>query len=276
MVSATSFDPGAFSAFEHAGWQRVANQYNNSFASLTAQAAEALLETNDVREGMEFLDIATGPGDVAANAAQKGAHAVGVDFSEAMLAGARQRHPHIEFREGNAEALPFDDNFFDAITINFGLLHFGRPELALREARRVLRPGTKISFTVWTPPEEAVGFGIILQAVADHGTWQNSVPAAPYAFHFSDKQECPRTLLALGFVAPTVTHLPLDWELPSSDAFFRAMDEGTVRTGSLLRAQSRESLAAIRRAVELAVRVYEKDGKIVLPMPAVLVSALKP
>ncbi len=275
MVDPTVFDPNTFSAFEHTGWQRVAHHYNTSFADLTMQAVEPLLRTADVQASMNVLDVATGRGDVAAAAAQKGARVVGVDFSSSMLAEARRRYPSIEFREGNAEALLFDDNSFDALIINFGILHFGKPEQALHEALRVLRSGAKLSFTVWAPPEQALGFGIILQAIADYGNWEVSLPIGPHTFHFSDAQECSRTLLEIGFADTQITHLPLVWDLPSPDFLFSAMHEGTVRTGSLLQAQGQESLTAIRRATELAGREYEKNGKLALPMAAILVSASK-
>ena len=106
---------------------------------------------------------------MAAAAAQRGASVVAVDFSEAMLAEARRHHPAIDFRTGDAEALPFPEASFDAVVMSFGLLHLARPDQALAEAHRVLRPGGRLAFTVWDRPEEAVAFGIVLGAVQRHG-----------------------------------------------------------------------------------------------------------
>src|SRR5262249_56363460 len=107
------------------------------------------------------LDVATGPGYVAAAAVRRGASVVAVDFSEAMLAEARRHHPAIDFRSGDAEALPFPDASFDAVVMSFGLLHLARPDQALAEAHRVLRPRGRLAFTVWDRPEQAAPFGLV-------------------------------------------------------------------------------------------------------------------
>ena len=97
--------------------------------------------------------MASGPGYVAAAAASVGASAVGVDFSSEMVRLAASRYPGIVFQEGDAEALAFPDESFDAVTLNFGVLHLARPDAALAEARRVLVPGGRCALTVWAKPE---------------------------------------------------------------------------------------------------------------------------
>jgi predicted methyltransferase len=79
-MASPSMNPSAFRAFEHAGWESIPTRYHNAFGDLTTQAIEPLLEGVDVRRGVRVLDVATGPGYVAAAAAQRGASVVGVDF----------------------------------------------------------------------------------------------------------------------------------------------------------------------------------------------------
>lgn len=271
-----SSERSSFRLFEHENWERAVQPYHHYFGNLTNQAIKPLLEAVRVRKNMRLLDVATGPGYGAATAAQAQAQATGVDFSAAMVAEARRLYPTVEFREGDAEALPFPQRSFDAVVCNFGLLHFSRPEQALSEAFRVLDSGGWIGFTVWAKPEVAVGFGMILNAIQTHGNLDISLPPGPPFFHFSDPQECSEALQKAGFASPSVAHVPLLWNLPSPDALFEAFFEGTVRSGALLREQSSEILPIIRTALREAAKEYEKDGLIAIPMSAILASAIKP
>jgi ubiquinone/menaquinone biosynthesis C-methylase UbiE len=107
-------DADAFNAFEAAGWETHAAGYEAFFGPITTQLVEPLLDAADVRAGARVLDVASGPGYVVAKAAERGASVVGVDIAEAMVSLARQLHPELEFRHGDAEALPFPDDAFDA------------------------------------------------------------------------------------------------------------------------------------------------------------------
>ncbi len=276
MTTSPSAGTKAFREFERAGWESVVAEYDTSFGNLTTQAVEPLLNAVGAGNSVRLLDLATGPGYVAAAAAKRGAVAVGVDFSAPMVAEARRRHPEIEFQEGDAEALSFPDGCFDAVVMNFGMLHLGQPDHALTEAHRVLRAGGRIGFTVWAKPEETVGFDITLRAVQMYGNTSIPLPLGPPFFRFGDPGECVRSLLKVGFVHPEVMKVPQTWRLPSASALFKTMHGATVRTAGLLRGQTDQALSAIRRAMRKEARLYEKDGVIELPMPAVLASALKP
>jgi SAM-dependent methyltransferase len=200
---------------------------------------------------------------------------VGIDFSATMVERARQLHPDVEFRVGDAEELPFADASFDAVVMNFGLLHLARPERAIAEARRVLRTGGRFAFTVWCGPEEAIGFGIILRAIEAHGSVDVGLPSGPPFFRFSDPRESIDTLAAAGFGAPHARQIPLLWRLPSPASLFERIWWGTVRTAGLLRAQPPAALAAIADQVAAEARSYRRGAVIELPMPALLASAVK-
>src|SRR5262245_37170064 len=206
-------DPDAFRQFEHSGWQNIPQQYHQAFGELTAQSIEALLDATGVKKGTKVIDIASGPGYVAAAAARRGATVIGVDFSAAMIEEAKRRYRDIEFREGDAEQLPFGNNLFDAVVMNFGVLHLGRPDQALAEACRVLRTDGRFAFTAWAKPEEAVGFGIVLRALAKCGDVNVSLPEGPPFFRFSEPEECIRSCIVAGFGAARVVNVHRLWSL---------------------------------------------------------------
>jgi SAM-dependent methyltransferase len=266
----------AFRDFEHAGWESVVVEYDNSFGSLTTQAIEPLLDSVGAGPGVRLLDVATGPGYVAKAAAKRGAIVTGVDFSAPMITDAKRKHPAIEFREGDAEALPFPEASFDAVVMNFGMLHLARPDRAMSEACRVLRAGGRFGFTVWAKPVETAGFGITLGAIPAHGDMNVALPEGPPFFRFSEWDECVRSLLQAGFVDSQVKKIPQTWRLSSPDSLFEAMQTATVRTAGLLSRQTPQALERIRGMMANASRLYEKNGVFELPMPAILASAVKP
>ncbi|MFR9675379.1 demethylmenaquinone methyltransferase [Streptomyces sp. TR06-5] len=108
------------------------------------------------RPGERVLDLAAGTGTSSLPFAQAGAYTVPCDFSTGMLAEGRRRQPWMPFTAGDATRLPFRDGSFDAVTISFGLRNVHDTDAALREMRRVTRPGGRVvicefSHPTWAP-----------------------------------------------------------------------------------------------------------------------------
>lgn len=264
-----------FRTFEHEGWEVVARPYRDAFGALTAQTVAAMLEAAEVEPGTRVLDVACGPGDLAAEASERGADVIGVDFAEAMVEQAKQVHPGIEFRLGDAEKLPFEPQRFDAVTINFGMLHFAAPLRAIAEAHRVLVPGGRLVFTAWSPPERSEGLAIVMGAIEKHGRMDVPLPEGPPFFRFADRLEVERALIDAGFRGVNMRELPLVWKLAAPEAPYDAFWEGGVRTRGLLMAQTPEARAAIRAAIAAAVREKAGEKPIELGMPAVMTAAVR-
>ncbi len=147
----------SFRDFEHERWQEAVETYAGFWAGLTRQTVRPLLDALEISPETRLLDVSCGTGHVAAAAASMGASVVGIDFSSVMLSRARGLHPTLDFRLGDAEELEFPDESFDAVAVNFGMLHFQHPERALAQAHRVLRPGGRAAYTVWAPPDQSPG-----------------------------------------------------------------------------------------------------------------------
>ncbi len=117
--------------------------------------AEQLCETADLQAGWRVLDVATGSGNAALAAARRGCEAVGIDYVPALLQRGRLRaeaeHLDVDFREGDAEQLPFSAASFDAVTSIYGVMFAPNHERAAAELLRVCRPGGRIALACWTP-----------------------------------------------------------------------------------------------------------------------------
>lgn len=138
----------------------VAKRYDVTNAILSGGNA-ALWRTATVKAiapaaGEHVLDVACGTGTSTAAIAKRGARVVGIDFSEGMIAEAKRRHPALEFVAGDAQALPFGDEEFDAVTVSFGLRNVADPHAALDEMYRVLKPGGRVVITEFSTPPVAI------------------------------------------------------------------------------------------------------------------------
>jgi len=138
-------------------------------ASRIHGSAERLVESADLQAGWRVIDVATGTGNAALAAARCGCEVVGIDYVPALLAQGRARAQaeglDVEFREGDAEALPFADGAFDAALSIYGVMFAPDQERAARELVRVVRPGGRIAVASWTPD----GFvGAMLRVVSKH------------------------------------------------------------------------------------------------------------
>ena len=109
----------------------------------------------EVTPGLEVLDVATGTGNLAIRAAAAGAQVVGLDLTPELFATARRRAERhgvvVDWVEGDAEDLPFEDDSFDSVLSAFGVQFAPRHEVVAQELARVCRPGGRIGLVNWTP-----------------------------------------------------------------------------------------------------------------------------
>jgi SAM-dependent methyltransferase len=128
-----------------------------AYDEISRQIASALahcVRRLDPRPGEMILDVATGTGWTSRLAAERGAIVTGVDIAAELLAAARIKAPRdasLDYKVGDAEALPFGDGGFDGVTSTFGVMFASRPEAAAAELARVCRKGGRIALTTWKP-----------------------------------------------------------------------------------------------------------------------------
>jgi SAM-dependent methyltransferase len=194
-------------------WGRGGRDYDNvSFAvsDALAHAAQRL----DARAGERILDVATGTGWSARNAARTGAAVTAVDISAELLAEARELSSHlrppIEFRRADAERLPFEDAAFDGVISTFGVMFaFGQAQAAA-ELARVCRPGGRLVLATWAPAGAAAEFFAV---IARH----NDAPPPPSSPLAWGDPEHVETLLGKAF--------DLKFEQGVSDAYHGGVED---------------------------------------------------
>jgi demethylmenaquinone methyltransferase / 2-methoxy-6-polyprenyl-1,4-benzoquinol methylase len=139
-------------------FDRIAGPYDLMNSVMTAglhhRWRSRAVDLARVGPGSRALDVATGTGDLAIELASRGASVVGSDFSEGMLEVARKKAPELTWEQGNALALPYEADSFDAATVGFEARNFSDLPRGLAEMTRVVRPGGRVVVLEITTPQK--------------------------------------------------------------------------------------------------------------------------
>ncbi len=265
----------AFKEFERTGWAKQAAHYDSLVGQMTRQAVDAMLAAVNAQPGAKLLDVASGPGYVAAEAARRGIDTLGTDITGEMVEEARRRFPKAKFEIADAENLNFPDATFDAVTCAFGMLHFPRPGRAVAEAHRVLRPGGRLAFTVWCGPAKAKVLTLIAEAVQRHAEGAAAPPPGPGTFTLSDPWILTALMEAAKFADLRIEELVCFFAPASPADMFDMMRKSMVRATYVYERQTADVQRRIEQAIrdEAAKALAENQGKI--PCAAFLVSGTK-
>lgn len=256
----------AFEELEWTGWQERAEGYDDTTLQMTGATIPSLISAAGLHADQRVLDVCCGTGEVARHAGDKGAAVTGLDFSPEMLAVARSKVPGARFIEGDAQALPFDDNAFDIVLSNFGHYHLPDPDQAIVEAARVLRPGGTYAFTTWLGPDASPGFQLILDTVLGNVDPNVTLPAAPDAFRLANRDTVTRVMEAAGFIVVSVSTFPSKITCAPSE-FVTFLKAATVRATMILKAQPEKTREKIEAMLLERVQRFVRDGLVVLPVP---------
>jgi SAM-dependent methyltransferase len=242
---------GSFRDAEHSGWTARADSYDRVFTPISDQAIPHMLAPLGDLRGKRVLDVCCGSGNMTAALANNGAIAEGIDFAPTMIAKASAHYPAISFQHGDAEALGYPDNSFDHVVCCYGIMHLARPDRAIAEAHRVLKPGGVYVFTQWALDDELLT--IVSAAVAEHGQLVE-LPAGPPPMRFSEPEECRRALTAAGFDTIAVERIEITWTSNRPEALLDLIAGGTVRAAMMIEAQDPGRQAKIREVIVDAAR----------------------
>jgi SAM-dependent methyltransferase len=184
--------------------------------------------------GMQVLDLACGTGDPAISLARlvgPQGKVTATDLSAGMVEVARANAsrsavPNIDFRQADMQALPFADSSFDAVTSKIGIMYAVDLAKTVSEIRRVLRPGGRMAFAVWGPPDQGSYLDFVLGPFFRRRMPESPPPDMPFPLRFAAKGSLEAALRAAGLpsVEEETVVLPLPWPGPPEEVWTQFHD----------------------------------------------------
>jgi ubiquinone/menaquinone biosynthesis C-methylase UbiE len=252
-------------------------------AAMGQAVTDALVKFARPALGMQVLDLASGTGEPAISlAAQVGehGHVTALDLSADLLEIAAQRArtrglKNFTTQQADAHSLSFSDNSFDLATSRFGVMFFREPVLALRELRRVLRPGARACFLAWGPFDQPY-WQSTMGVVHRHVGGPLLQPGAPDPFRFAAPGSLSQILRDAGFSAVEEDTKTLPWTWPGPvEELWEYAQAVSVPFRAMLERVPAEKWPAIHADVHAAVRQYSDGVKIAFGASVVLASGRK-
>jgi SAM-dependent methyltransferase len=260
-------DAERFRAYERQRHDELARSYNSFFTPVTALAIPHVCHAIHIASGTSVLDVATGPGALAADLSRRGAHVTGVDLSPGMIAMATQQYPGIDFRVADVEHLPFTDGAFHAVACNFAVGHFPYPEAAIAECARVLGRGGRIAVSWWDDPARQRIQGLFREAIAEIGASPPpDVPKGYSILRFSDSDALAGLLAGAGINEVTVDEHHTTYTVPDIDTLWHGGLGSFAVTASAISHQDKSTQEAIRMALERRAAIYKGSDGYALPI----------
>jgi SAM-dependent methyltransferase len=249
----------------------------STFAAMAGKQAMALQAATDLlltvlrlRPAMHILDVASGPGEpaisIAAAVAPEGGHVTATDLVPEMLAAAERNArargvTNLAFQHADAEALPFADAAFDAVTCRFGVMLFPNTQQALREIRRVLKPDGQFVAMVWGPQAQDAMFKSLAAVRRAVELPPPPGPDTPHRFRFSAPGALAAQLRAAGFreVEEQSHTIPMRWQ-GSAEEWWEAMQKMNGALRDAVAALDADRRAALVWEVLDDKRAAQRDG----------------
>ena len=232
---------------EHA-WQissEAADIYEAKLVpAIFGEWAPRIADAAGIGPGQRVLDVACGTGVVGRECARRGATVTGLDLNDGMLSVARRISPDIDWRQGDASDMPFEDGLFDAVVCQFGLMFFPEREKSLAEQWRVLAPGGRLAVSTWDAIEQTPGY-VAMVGLIERYAGEEVAQALRAPFWLGNKTNLTNVISAAGIADFEIdTHAGTE-RFASVDEFVEIEIKGSPMANSFLLIP--ESHPAMRR-----------------------------
>lgn len=234
---------------------------------------EWMVEKLSPYTGETLLELAAGVGDtgfVAAKLVGDEGHLISTDFSPSMVESARRRADELkitnaEFRVMDAERMDLESEIVDGVLCRWGYMLMGNPGEALKETRRVLKPGGRLSFSVFAGPEQNPWAALPARVLIEQGFMETPTPGVPGILALGNKEVLSSLLTEASFNDYVIEEVPIIWRYRNFDEYWRFLTEVAGAIAALLESLSQTEQESAREAIRSAVAEFQTESEINLP-----------
>jgi SAM-dependent methyltransferase len=278
-------DPEAYRAESRERWEAAAPGWVRHREAMQRDAMEVsrwMLDAVGLQPGHTVLELAAGPADTGLMAAElvaPGGRAIITDSAEAMIEAAKARAQqvgatNVEIRPMEAEWIDLPTASVDAVLSRWGYMLLADPEAALRETRRVLRPGGRLALAAWDTAAHNPWLARVGEVMVQRGLVEPPDPAEPGPLAFGVPGRIEELLDATGFDDVEVQTIDFAFHEPSLDAWWEHLVETSGRTARVVAGLSPAEHYGLRDAVDAAYAPYvAADGSLAIPARALVAAA---
>ena len=279
--------PEQIIAGQRQDWNRVAGgweKWDRFFDEQMAFLNHRLVADARLRSGLRVLDLGSGTGYPALLDAQTvgpDGSVTGIDLAEQMLEVARRKASslkltNVTFRTGDVTTLPFDANFFNAVTSRFCLMFLPDIPKAAAEIARVLKPGGWLAAAVWSAPEKNPSIGLSMAAIKQVIELPPPDPAAPGIFRLAKPGDLAGMLQQVGLADVMDQEFLAEWSYGSAEEYYTSLMEIAAPVQNLMAKLTPDQVQDVKRRILQAAAHYRRADRITFPIAVRMVAARKP
>jgi SAM-dependent methyltransferase len=282
----TQFDAAKYKNAQREQWNKDGAAWRRRTPFLErwyGEATRQMLDLARVQPGQRILDIAAGAGEPAVSAAERvgpGGYVLATDISEGIVELARQVAlerglKQIETRAMDGENPDLPDACFDAVLCRLGLMYMPHPVTALREWRRVLKPGGRVAVAVFSTPERNPWGAVPASIFRRRAELPPPLPGQPGPFSLGAPGMLESLFREAGFAGPEVRAVPVPHRATSAAEYVQVAREAFGGFNAMMAERSAEERESAWNEVETSMRSFEAAGRFEAPGECLVVAATK-